>query len=167
MYLIPLPPLRRGEKKRENKGINNCIIISNDSPFFMIPPFISRRSRKHWYNTTMRGYWHGPSLQEALINEQEEGEGGKKGIVYTLLVYIYIYTETLTSNALRTAIYRIYAYMIFSNFSREKCQNVGYTFPFVRIFPQLLTIHYRLTLRRNFSLFFFFFIYIYSSSNAI
>lgn len=92
VYLIPLPPLRRGggKRKRENKGINNCIIISNDSPFFMIPPFISRRSRKHWYNTTMRGYWHGPSLQEALINEQEEGEGGKKGIVYTLLVYIYI-----------------------------------------------------------------------------
>lgn len=135
----------------------------------MIPPFISRRSRKHWYNTTMRGYWHGPSLQEALINEEEEGGRGEKKelFIHSWYIYIYIYTETLTSNALRTAIYRIYAYMIFSNFSREKCQNVGYTFPFVRIFPQLLTIHYRLTLRRNFSLFFFFYIYIYSSSNAI
>ena len=42
----------------------------------------------------MRGYWHGPSLQEALINEEEEGGRGEKKELFIHSWYIYIYGNT-------------------------------------------------------------------------
>lgn len=131
----------------------------------MIPPFISRRSRKHWYNTTMRGYWHGPSLQEALINEEEEeGRGEKKELfIHSWYIYIYIRKHWRQTHCAPRYI-RVYDIFQFFPGKMSKCRlHISVRTNFSPTFNDSLSIN---VAPKLFSLFFFF-IYIYSSSNAI